>query len=116
MQKEKRVIWRKMKKNTNPKVDILTKYNGICDKVRQAIYDYECSLEKKFFENESFSKFYTFVNRHLKGHRVIPTLKNIHLNSDAVTDYDKAEELNNSFASVFTKFNDLQLNQVSTRF
>ena len=110
LQKTKRQIWRKYKKDTNFK----NKYADITKQVDAAILNHYSEQEKDLLKKGySVKLFYNFVNKRLNIRKPIPDLD---VNGTAISDAkEKGELFNNFFASVFTTDNGILPQQAESQ-
>jgi len=99
----KNVIWKKYKTN---RADITLKenYDKITAECRLAVRKYEIARENKIIDSNDIGKFYRFVNNKMTCRTGIGSLVN-DAGEHATMDKDKADILNNYFASVGTTDN-----------
>ena len=96
----KRCVWRKSRLEPSNTV-LLQKYRDLAQQCRHLLHEYEVKLESRVICKENTGAFYKHVNRRMACRSGIGVLKNPD-GSLVTNDTDKAEVLNNYFASVCT--------------
>ena len=98
MAKQKKQLYKKKQKDDK----FNTMYKNISNRYKAAVDQWYNSIETKVCHENNNSSFYKYANEKLKSFESIPPLKTEH-GDFTMNDQEKAELLNKTFHSVFTK-------------
>lgn len=107
--KKKKTLYRKCKTDFS----LTSSYKDLSKKYDTAVRQWYDELESSICENPNPKKFYGYVSRKFKVKSTIPPLKCPTDDQLAITDYEKANILNNVFNSVFKFDNGVHLDMKS---